>query len=64
MGEQDNVRIVRELLAAFQRGDWRALLDLCSEDVAIQHPIPKEILPFAGISQGKQAAKRFCVGMA
>jgi len=64
MGEQDNVQIVRELLASFQCGDLRALLDLCSQDVVIQHPIPKEILPFAGISHGKREAKRFCVGMA
>jgi uncharacterized protein len=64
VSEQDNVRIVRELLTAFQRGDLRALLDLCSEDVMIQHPIPKEILPFAGISHGKREAKRFCAGMA
>jgi uncharacterized protein len=64
MGEHDNVRIVRELLAAFQRSDLRALLGLCSEDVIIQHPIPKEILPFAGVSYGKQEAKRFYLGMA
>jgi ketosteroid isomerase-like protein len=64
MGEQDNVRIVRELLVAFQRGDLRALHDLCSEDVVIQHPIPKEILAFAGISRGKEEAKRFWAGMA
>jgi ketosteroid isomerase-like protein len=64
MGEQDNVQIVRKLLAAFQCGDLRALLDLCSQDVVIQHPIPKEILPFAGISRGKREAKRFCIGMA
>jgi ketosteroid isomerase-like protein len=52
------------LLAAFQCGDLRALLDLCSQDVVIQHPIPKEILPFASISHGKREAKRFYVGMA
>jgi len=59
MDEQANVDLVRNIMTAFRRGDLETVIASFSEDVAIQHPMPKEIWPWCGKSSGKKALVYF-----
>ena len=48
MAEQENVRIVQEAYASFQRGDIQAVLNSLTDDVEWTTPGPPDIIPMAG----------------
>ena len=52
MSEQDNLRTVEAVYAAFGRGDLGALLNTLGEDVVWEHPGPADI-PWAGDRRGR-----------
>jgi ketosteroid isomerase-like protein len=53
-----NVSVLKELYAAFGRGDVAAIGRLMSESVEWVHPGPKTI-PFAGTFKGMEGVQRF-----
>jgi len=58
MSEQSNVALVQKALAAFGQGDLETAVSCFAGDVAIQHPMPKEIWPWCGRSSGRQKGTR------
>src|SRR5215210_5597289 len=52
MAEQENIRLVQALYAAFGRGDIPALLDALTDDVEWWEPGPTDVLPWAGLRRG------------
>ncbi len=56
MGAQDNAKIVREMYAAFGRGDTAAILARLTDDV--DWNVPGQI-PFGGRRSGKRAVEEF-----
>ena len=63
MSEQDNVRIVEQLYAAFARGDTQAALYTFSADVDFQHPMTTTVWPWAGKLRGREQVARFFAGL-
>jgi uncharacterized protein len=59
MAEQENVRLVREIYAAFGRGDIPTALAALAEDVEWWEPGPTDILPWAGLRSGRDGVARF-----
>jgi ketosteroid isomerase-like protein len=59
MAEQDNVRIVQEAYAAFQRGDIQAVLDTLTDDVEWITPGPPDLMPVAGNRHGRNEVAQF-----
>ena len=51
MGEQYNLRLVREFYAAFKRGDIAGVLHTLADDVGWFLPGPKDISPIVGQRQ-------------
>jgi ketosteroid isomerase-like protein len=64
MNEQENVEIVKQGYAAFQRGDIQTLLNLCSADVEVRHPMSTAIWPWAGKRRGRPEFAEFLAGLA
>lgn len=62
MSEQDNVRTVEAVYAAFGRGDLGALLHTLAEDVVWQHPGPADI-PWAGERHGRDEVAEFFIAV-
>ncbi len=58
MSEQQNVQIVKDAYAAFQRGDVATILGLLSDDVTWELLGPAEI-PYAGLRRGHEGAAEF-----
>ena len=54
MSEQQNTQRVKEVYAAFVRGDIPAVLEALADDVEWVSPGPSD-LPWAGTFRGKQA---------
>jgi ketosteroid isomerase-like protein len=50
---QENIDIVKRVLAAFKRGDTQTFLSLLSDDVDFRHPMSTEIWPWAGKRRGR-----------
>jgi ketosteroid isomerase-like protein len=59
MAEQENVGVVRDAYAAFQRGDIPGLIGLLTEDVDWWAPGSPEQLPQAGRLSGRAAVGGF-----
>ena len=59
MAEQDNVRVVRDAYAAFQRSDIPGLLEILSDDIDWWTPGAPEQIPYAGRVGGREAVGRF-----
>ena len=59
----DLIQAVKEMYAAFGRGDVATILSALAPDVSWEFEAPAEI-PFAGIRKGPQAAKGFFEGLA
>ena len=57
MGVQENVQVVKDLSAAFGRGDIQGLLALFAED--IEWIVPGEGLPLAGTYRGHAGVAAF-----
>ena len=53
MSEQENVQLIRGALAAFAGGDAQSFLNLFSEEVDFQHPMPLETSLWAGEHRGR-----------
>jgi ketosteroid isomerase-like protein len=58
MSEQDNIRVVREMFAAFVRGDAQAVLDTLADDVEWRLAGPTQVT-YAGIRRGKDKVADF-----
>ncbi len=63
MSEQENVEIVKQGFAAFQRGDIQTVLNLLSEDVDFRHPMSTAIWPWAGKRRGRAQVAEFFAGL-
>jgi ketosteroid isomerase-like protein len=59
MIEQQNIEAIKQLYAAFGRGDLPTVFDALAEDVEWYLPGPPDILPFAGLRRGKQQVAEF-----
>jgi ketosteroid isomerase-like protein len=62
MTQQENVRTVEAVYAAFGRGDLGALLNTLAEDVVWQHPGPAAI-PWAGERRGRDEVAQFFIAV-
>src|SRR5947209_19718448 len=58
MSEQDNERVVREMYAAFGRGDVPGVLDKLADDIEWRIAGPAE-LPYAGLHRGRDEVAKF-----
>jgi len=58
MSEQQNVQIVKDAYAAFQRGDVATILGLLSDDVTWELLGPAET-PYAGLRRGHEGGAEF-----
>ena len=58
MGEHENEQVVREMYAAFGRGDVPAVLDTLAEDIEWRIAGPSE-LPYAGLHRGRDEVAKF-----
>jgi uncharacterized protein len=63
MSEQQNLRLVQQFYAAFQRGDIAGVLNSFADDVAL-YPAPKEIIPFVGRRPGREQVAQFFATLA
>ena len=59
MSEQDNIRVVQEAYAAFQRGDIQGVLDRLTDDAEWVTPGPPDVLPHAGSRRGHNEVEAF-----
>ncbi len=59
MNEQENVEIIKQAFAAFQRNDAQALLTLFSDDVDFRHPMSTATWPWAGKRRGRAQVAEF-----
>ncbi|HEV3468579.1 MAG TPA: nuclear transport factor 2 family protein [Pyrinomonadaceae bacterium] len=59
MAEQDNVRVVQDAYAAFQRGDIPGLLEILSEDIDWWTPGTPGQIPYAGRLRGRDDVRGF-----
>jgi ketosteroid isomerase-like protein len=55
---KSNVDVIRDLLAAFGRGDMKAVLSLFAADVEWRMPGPK-VIPYVGDRKGRPAIEKF-----
>jgi ketosteroid isomerase-like protein len=58
MTEQKNVALIKDIMAAFGRGDVDAIIDACADDITVFIPGP-EVIPFAGHFKGKNAIREY-----
>ena len=63
MSEQSNTELIRNMYAAFARGDVQTLLDHCTDDVEWTLEAP-DIVPFAGKRRGKAEVLQFFEALA
>jgi uncharacterized protein len=63
MSEQQNIELIKSGYAAFTRGDLQTILDLGSEDLDFQHPMPQTIWPWAGKRKGRAGYAEFLAGI-
>jgi ketosteroid isomerase-like protein len=61
MKEQDNVQVVQEIYAAFQRGDIEAVLKPLADDVQWWVAGSQESVPYAGTRAGREQVAQFFV---
>ena len=59
MSEQDNIRVVQEAYAAFQRGDIQGVLNQLTDDVEWIIPGPPDVIPHAGSRHGRSEVEAF-----
>jgi uncharacterized protein len=64
MSEQENVQLVKQVLAAFQQGDSQTFLSLLSDDVDFRHPMSTDIWPWAGRRRGRAQVAESWAGLA
>jgi ketosteroid isomerase-like protein len=59
MTEKENTEIVKQGLAAFQRGDIQSFLELLDDEVDFRHPMRTAIWPWAGHRHGRIQVAEF-----
>jgi ketosteroid isomerase-like protein len=64
MSEQDNIELVKQGFAAFQRGDIETILNAFSDEIDFRHPMSTAIWPWAGKRRGRAQAAEFMAGLA
>jgi len=63
MSEQSNTELIRNLYAAFARGDVQTILDHCTDDVEWTLEAP-DVVPFAGQRRGRAEVLKFFEALA
>ena len=64
MNELENVELVKQGFAAFQRGDIATVLNFFSDDIDFRDSMPAEIWPWAGKRRGRAQVAEFYAGLA
>ena len=59
MNEQQNVQLVQEAYAAFQRGDIQSVLDRLSDEIVWNTPGPPAQMPLGGTRKGQNEVMSF-----
>jgi uncharacterized protein len=59
MNDQENLKTIHEVYAAFARDDVPAVLNLLTEDVEWFTPGPPTIIPYAGSRSGSQQVAQY-----
>ena len=59
MSAHENVRLVKEAYASFQKGNVNAVLDVLANDVVWVSPGPPDVLPLAGERHGREEVRQF-----
>lgn len=57
--QQDNIAATQKLFEAFGTGDIPGILTLCNDDIRIEFYGPADIIPYADMYDGMDAARRF-----
>lgn len=57
--EDDNIAATQKLFEAFGAGDVPGILALCEDEIRIEFYGPADIIPYADMYDGKEAARRF-----
>ena len=57
--QQDNIAATQKLFEAFGTGDIPGILALCNDDIRIEFYGPADIIPYADMYDGMEAARRF-----
>ena len=64
MRERENIELVKGMFGAFAQGRIEEVLQMVSEDLDFQHPMPQSIWPWAGKRSGRQSLADFFAGLA
>jgi hypothetical protein len=64
MSEQENVQVLQKYIQAILNRDPAAMIPLCTEDVVLVSPGPKELLPWAGEYHGSQEMVQYWAALA
>ena len=59
----DNVQILREAFSALARGDIQNFLACVSNDVQLEHPLPREVWRYGGKRHGKPEIAEYLAGL-
>ena len=63
MNGADNVRLLREAFSALARGDNENFLACVSNDVQLEHPLPRELWHYGGKRHGKPEMAEYLAGL-
>jgi uncharacterized protein len=64
MNEQQNLKLVQDCYAAFQRGDIQTVLNGLDNNIDWHIQGPQDIVPFIGHFHGKEQVSKFFAGLA
>ena len=59
----DNIEFVKRIYSAFAQGQIDEMLQMFSDDLAFQHPMPQSIWRWAGSRSGRQGLAEFFAGL-
>jgi uncharacterized protein len=62
--EPENIESVKSMIAAFTQGRIQEMLQMFSDKLDFQHPMPQSIWPWAGQRSGRQGLAEFFAGLA
>src|SRR5215469_17811749 len=61
--DNDNIESVKRIYLAFAQGQIEETLQMFSDDLDFQHPMPQSIWPWAGSRSGRQGLAEFFTGL-
>jgi hypothetical protein len=64
MSEQENVQMVQKFLQLLLNRDMASLMSMCTEDVVLVSPGPKDLVPWAGEYHGPQGVVQYLTALA